>query len=116
MVNQRQRLIGLLGLMRDIDVVIRDLSGKTAREHLAALWRERGTPYLEELQKGRLLDPLEEEYAVLGLVPCANDEVVRAAYKAMMKQHHPDIEGGDEEIAKKLNEAYEKICIARGMA
>jgi curved DNA-binding protein CbpA len=33
----------------------------------------------------------------------------------MMKQHHPDVEGGDGEMAKKLNEAYEKICEARGI-
>lgn len=116
MTNQQYRLTGLIRLMRDIDVVISDLSGKPFSAHLATLWRERGRPYLEELQKGRLLDPLEEEYAVLGLAPCASDTVVRAAYKAMMKQHHPDVGGGDEETAKKLNEAYEKICISRGMA
>lgn len=116
MTNQQQRLTGFIKLMRDLDVVVEDLSGKPALAHLATWWRESGRPYLVELQKGRMAEPLWEEYAVLGLVPSASDEVVKAAYKAMMKRHHPDVAGGDDETAKKLNEAYEKIRNARGIA
>jgi len=116
MASQRQRLIGLVAFLKDVDVVVADLSGKSALSHVATLWRESGKHFLDELQKGRLLDPLGEDYEVLGLVPCASDEVVKAAYRAMMKQHHPDVVGGDEEMAKKLNEAYAKICEARGIS
>ncbi|KKL61925.1 hypothetical protein LCGC14_2190370 [marine sediment metagenome] len=115
MTNRQLGLIGLLGFLKDVDVVIQDVSGKPVSAHVATWWRESARPYLEGIQQGRLPGPLEEEYAVLGLVPFASDDVVRAAYKAMMKQHHPDVEGGDEGTAKRLNEAYGKICHDRGM-
>ena len=116
MANQRQRIIQLVGLLRDVDVVVEDLSGKPALAHVGNWWRASVRPFLEGLEKGRLPGPLAEEYVVLGLVPSASDEVVKAAYKALMKQHHPDLKGGDGELAKKLNESYEKICAARGIA
>lgn len=36
----------------------------------------------------------------------ASELVIKAAYMALMKKHHPD-HGGDEKIAKKINEAYD---------
>jgi len=116
MVRYSERVIGLIGFLQDIDVVVQDLTGRNARAHLGKLWQESGKHFLVELQKGRLLDPLGEEYEVLGLVPCASDGVVKAAYRTMMQQYHPDHSGGDEEMAKRLNEAYGKICEDRGIS
>ena len=49
---------------------------------------------------------------ILGLeLPVTEDEV-KARYKALVKRHHPDANGGDknaEEKFKKINEAYEII-------
>ena len=49
---------------------------------------------------------------ILGLeLPVTEDEV-KARYKALVKRHHPDANGGDkkaEERFKKINEAYEII-------
>jgi len=47
-------------------------------------------------------------YDVLHLLPSAPFEVVKAAYKALALLHHPD-RGGDEEVFKEINAAYEII-------
>lgn len=49
-------------------------------------------------------------YDILGVAPSSEQEVVDAAYRAMMKKYHPDMWKGDpavgEKKAKLLNEAY----------
>lgn len=49
-------------------------------------------------------------YELLGVTPQAPLEIIQAVYRAWMKalKVHPDL-GGDEELAKKLNEAYETL-------
>jgi serine/threonine protein kinase len=48
------------------------------------------------------LDP----YKALEVDRRASELVIKAAYQALMKKHHPD-HGGDEKMAKKVNEAYD---------
>jgi len=115
MSNQLGRVVDFIGLMRDLDNLLCDVSGKPMTGHATKWWREHGRPFLEHLEKGRSPHPLEEEYSFLGLAPTASDEVVRAAFIALMKQHHPDTGGGNEEMAKQVNAAYEKLAKARGM-
>ncbi|HEY2592742.1 MAG TPA: J domain-containing protein, partial [Chloroflexota bacterium] len=52
-------------------------------------------------------------YAVLQVHPDADQEVIEAAYRQLMKKHHPDLAGDDAQRiaehlarAKTLNEAY----------
>ncbi|HPM42119.1 MAG TPA: J domain-containing protein, partial [bacterium] len=49
-------------------------------------------------------------YDILGITPMAPPEVVSAVYRAWMQalRVHPDL-GGDEELAKKINAAYETL-------
>jgi DnaJ-class molecular chaperone len=49
-------------------------------------------------------------YDILGITPAAPLEIVSAVYRAWMKalKMHPDL-GGDEELAKQLNEAYDML-------
>jgi len=47
-----------------------------------------------------------DPYRTLEVDRRASDLVIKAAYQALMKKHHPD-HGGDEKMAKKINEAYE---------
>ena len=54
-------------------------------------------------------------YSVLEVSPRASPAVISAAYKALMREHHPD-RRGDEELAKKVNEAYETLSDARKKA
>ena len=47
-------------------------------------------------------------YEILGVTPAAPKEIVSAVYRAWMKamRVHPDL-GGDPELAKTINEAYD---------
>jgi len=109
-----QRLAGFIGFLRDLDAVVQQVSGRPMAQHISQWWEAHGRPYLEELEARRAgADPLEADYALLGLVPGCGDEVLRAAYHATMKRCHPD-RGGDAELAKKVNAAYQRIRRSRG--
>lgn len=49
-----------------------------------------------------------DPYSVLGLTYDADEEVIKAAYRALSKKHHPD-RGGDEETFKQINDAYRSL-------
>lgn len=51
----------------------------------------------------------ESAYAVLGLRPGAPREDIDAAYRRLMKQHHPDRPGGDAVRAAEINRAYSEL-------
>jgi DnaJ-class molecular chaperone len=56
------------------------------------------------------LQTLENHYATLGLDRRCTDEQIRAAYRLLAKQHHPDVNGGSADAlarTQKLNAAYE---------
>lgn len=59
--------------------------------------------------------PDDSPYRVLGVNPDAPDFLVRGAYKVLMKKYHPDGEAPNEEMAKKINHAYDQICTEREM-
>jgi curved DNA-binding protein CbpA len=49
-------------------------------------------------------------YKVLGLSRRATSDEIKAAYRALAKRHHPDVNAGDEQHAwrtKEINRAYE---------
>jgi DnaJ-domain-containing protein 1 len=55
-------------------------------------------------------DPsVAEAYRTLGLEPGASDAAVKQAYRAKVKETHPDTESGDEETFKRVNRAYERL-------
>jgi hypothetical protein len=47
-------------------------------------------------------------WVALWLLPGAPKEVIEAAYRALIRKHHPDV-GGDEETAKRINAAYAQL-------
>lgn len=55
------------------------------------------------------MNPEIDYYALLGLSPSAEAEVIQAVYRALAKKYHPDVYKGDkaeaERIMKDLNEA-----------
>lgn len=54
--------------------------------------------------------PIKNLYEILEVSPRASQEVISAAYKALMKQYHPDRAGkGGEEYSLKLNSAKEVL-------
>ncbi|MFB6123486.1 MAG: J domain-containing protein [Haloferacaceae archaeon] len=50
-----------------------------------------------------------EAYRTLGLDPGATEAEVRRAYRAKVKEVHPDADSGDEEAFKRVNRAYETL-------
>lgn len=51
-------------------------------------------------------------YRLLGLSPSAQWDEIERAYKRKAKIHHPDL-GGDEDMMRALNEAYNRIKRSR---
>ena len=54
----------------------------------------------------------QDPYKVLGISPDASDDEVKKAYRDLTKKYHPDLNPGDENAAKKMNEinaAYDQI-------
>jgi hypothetical protein len=54
-------------------------------------------------------------YAALGLDPGADSATIEQAYKKLIKQHHPDREGGDAARAAEINRAYEQLRAERDL-
>lgn len=55
---------------------------------------------------------MRDPYQVLGVSPDASDEEIKKAYRALAKKYHPDLNPGDENAARKMQEinaAYEQI-------
>lgn len=47
-------------------------------------------------------------YFILGIDRNASEQEIKKAFRKLAHQHHPDKEGGDEEIMKNLNQAREE--------
>ena len=55
---------------------------------------------------------ITDPYKVLGVSPDAYDEEIKRAYRRLAKKYHPDLNPGDKEAARKMQEvnaAYEQI-------
>ena len=54
-------------------------------------------------------------YAALGLQPGADSADIERAYKRLIKEHHPDREGGDARRAAEINRAYRELRAERNL-
>ncbi len=55
---------------------------------------------------------IDDPYKVLGVSPDASDDEIKRAYRRLAKKYHPDLNPGDKEAARKMQEvnaAYEQI-------
>jgi curved DNA-binding protein len=57
----------------------------------------------------------KDYYAALGVLPDADDQAIKQAYRKLARQYHPDVNPGDtqaEERFKEVNEAYQALSDA----
>ena len=55
---------------------------------------------------------VDDPYKVLGVSRDATDDEIKRAYRALAKKYHPDLNPGDQEAARRMqevNEAYDQI-------
>ena len=55
---------------------------------------------------------IDDPYKVLGVSPDASDDEIKRAYRQLAKKYHPDLNPGDAEAARKMqqvNAAYDQI-------
>jgi curved DNA-binding protein CbpA len=57
------------------------------------------------------MDNTKDYYATLGVLPTAEDFIIQAAYRALCKRYHPDLNKSDDNNYKmaEINEAYETL-------
>ena len=64
------------------------------------------------------MDPNKDYYAILGVHPTAEIAVIEAAYKALAKRYHPDMNQDNPDEAKRrmqdINEAFEQAIRTLG--
>lgn len=51
---------------------------------------------------------MTDPYSILGVDKNADDATIKAAYRKLAKEHHPD-RGGDNELFAKINAAYDSV-------
>lgn len=51
---------------------------------------------------------MQTPHEILGVSPQASEDVIKKAYHKLAMKHHPD-KGGDPEMFKKINDAFDKI-------
>jgi DnaJ-domain-containing protein 1 len=109
----------------DVDAAFEELndylSGGSGREKTGAGTRSSGNTYTrtgaaQSVRQGPIPPVLNQDFAELGLRPGASAEECKAAYKQLLKKHHPDRHAGHPGNMKKatekstqLNAAYHRI-------
>ena len=58
--------------------------------------------------RGDLALAAADPYRVLGVSPAATAAEIKAAYRSLVKQHHPDV-GGEAEAFRRVNDAYQLL-------
>lgn len=101
--------------------------GKVTPDEVAALKEVARSMQMTDAEVDSMLNlgatSLEGAYKVLEISPDATDDEVKKAYRRLALKHHPDrvaslgedVQKAAEEKFKSINEAYERVCKARGI-
>ncbi|MDD5051532.1 MAG: TerB family tellurite resistance protein [Sulfuricurvum sp.] len=92
-----------------------------SKEDLTFLLNQFGSLHRHSVKESSI----SQSYTVLGLTPEATNDAIKKAYRALVREHHPDIikaQGASDEYLKiatekvqEINAAYEMIKKARGI-
>ncbi len=107
----------MLRVLRTADSVCKILTGKRINQVVAAGIDAFGADVLDKVSNEQEIDPLTVDYAILGVYPDSPDFVIKAAYRAYVREYHPDT--GTKPDTKKYQaavESYDRIMKARKAA
>lgn len=92
-----------------LDDMLFILTGKRLPHYVETVFGALAPEELKEyIQRVRGTAPSDDPYAVLGIARSSPDLVVKSAYRALVRRHHPDM-GGNPETFKQIQTAYEAI-------
>lgn len=97
-------------LIRDADDTVRVFTGRRLPWWGKFLWDNLGPSSVKEMLHDT--EAVDDPYQVLGLHSGAHIRVVKAAYRQLAQEHHPD-HGGDAKEFQRIKEAYDKILAER---
>ena len=97
-------------LIRDADDVSHVITGRRLRWWGRFLWDNLGPNSVKEVLPDT--EAVDDPYQVLGLHSGAHIRVVKAAYRQLAQEHHPD-HGGDPKEFKTIQKAYDRILEER---
>lgn len=100
----RQNLAALAGALR----AMADWMGNTAMRD-AGIWMAKSLfPQFLDTRPPPPPPSIPEHYQTLQLLPGCSMEVAEAAYRALVKKHHPDV-GGSVDTMQRINAAMDRI-------
>ncbi len=78
--------------------------------HIEYVYNEEDSTQKDSNVRNPMISQDDKYFKMLGLVPTSNIGLVKAAYRELAKQYHPDTNKGiSQERMKEINEAYEHI-------
>jgi len=118
-VTMPRKTPGLLKALRTADDVCKIATGRRLNEVIARGLELFGEDIIHRVAMQPPRDPEEiariMPYMVLGVNPDAPSAVVKAAWKAQLKDCHPDTSTPDADKAARINNAYDAVCKERGV-
>ena len=100
-----------LKALQDADDLLKLLTGKRIKDVVPKAIELFGEDLVKKFMK---VPPVafnaNDPYSILEIRPGASDFIVNAAYRALAKKYHPDVQGtGNEEKFKIIQGAYDDI-------
>ena len=98
----------------DWDAHLRMLTGLSIRDLARRGYKQWGKSVANNAMLTPETDPVQEAYDILGLSPNCSDKMLRKWYRWRVQEVHPD-SGGSDEAFKRVDQAMDRICQARGI-
>jgi DnaJ-class molecular chaperone len=112
MPRKRKKELSLSDMVKDLDKLSRMVTGKSAYEVGSKIMEILGPSQIQMPIIER--NPVSEAYYTLGIHEGASDLVVKAVYRELAREYHPDTgKHPDGTRMREINSAYELITKER---